>query len=332
MSTSLAPDHILKEVSQMWASLGKQGSAAEHAEAGVLRACTLTLVVLAAPGDDPAALGETLAALMPGHPARTIVIRPESGGQPSAAVTVQCWMPFGQRRQICCEQIEITAAENHLDDVVSILGPIAAADLPLILWCRGNVAIETPSFSRLASLATRVIVDSAQWPDPKSAIILLSGQARTLRIGDLSWTRLTRWREMLSQVFENRQCAEHIPEIARVRVLYGGARPSVAAYYMAAWVAGSLELAGAHAELEMDADERTDVQELQAVELSDHSFTVNLSRLRETLVTAANGVSRCIRLPLAKDHLLMSEELDMVHADTVFERTLATASRLWKQA
>jgi glucose-6-phosphate dehydrogenase assembly protein OpcA len=328
MGTSLAPDHILKDVSQMWTNLGKHGLTAS-AEPGVLRACTLTLVVLVTRDEDPAKIGEILAALMPGHPARTIVIRLAGSAQPSAAVTAQCWMPFGQHRQICCEQIEIMSAEDHLDDVVSILGPIAAPDLPLVLWCRGNVAIETPSFNRLASLATRVIVDSAQWPDPKVAIMRLSERARTLRIGDLSWTRLTRWREMLSQVFENRQYAEHVPEIARVRVLYGGARPSVEAYYMAAWVTGSLERAGARAELEMDADERTDSQELQAVELSDHNFTVNLSRLRETLVAAANGVSRCIRLPRAKDHLLMSEELEMVHADAVFERTLAAASRLW---
>jgi len=26
-----------------------------------------------------------------------------------ARVYSQCWMPFGERRQICCEQIEITA-------------------------------------------------------------------------------------------------------------------------------------------------------------------------------------------------------------------------------
>jgi glucose-6-phosphate dehydrogenase assembly protein OpcA len=325
MSTSLSPDHILKDVSQMWTSLGKQASTAEG---GVLRACTLTLVVLAAPGEDAAVLGETLALLMPGHPARTIVIRLAGSGESSAAVTAQCWMPVGQHRQICCEQIEITAAEDHLDDVVSILGPIAAPDLPLVLWCRSHAAIETPAFRRLASLATRVIVDSAQWPDPKSAITQLAERGRALRIGDLSWTNLTRWREMLSQVFENRKYAEHIPEIARVHVNYRGAVPPVEAYYMAGWVTDSLDRAGARAELEMAGDQRTDMRELEAVELIDDHFTVNLSRLRETLVITADGVSRCIRLPPAKDHLLMSEELDVTRTDEVFQRTLAAASRL----
>jgi len=57
--------------------------------------------------------GETMAALMPEHPARTIVVRLSGAGERALAerVYAQCWMPFGERRQICCEQIEITASD-----------------------------------------------------------------------------------------------------------------------------------------------------------------------------------------------------------------------------
>ena len=72
MSTTVAPEKILKELTALWVSQGREGEG-PHA-AGVLRACSITLVVLAESGDDASALGETIAALMPEHPARAIVI------------------------------------------------------------------------------------------------------------------------------------------------------------------------------------------------------------------------------------------------------------------
>jgi hypothetical protein len=326
MSTALVPDSILRDLTKMWASLAhpEEGSQA----AGVLRACSLTLVVLAAPGEDPMALGETLAALMPRHPARTIVVRLGSSDTPGAEVTAQCWMPFGQRRQVCCEQIEITAPKDGLDDVVSILSPIAAPDLPVMLWCRDVRTTESASFGRLARLATRVIVDSAQWPDAKAAIQRVHELARRVRMGDLAWTRLTWWREMVSQVFENQNYAARIPEIARARVTCVGAAVPAEAYYMSAWLSDSLKKASSHAEVEIKADGSGNARQLETVELTADGFTVSLTRLRDTLVTEVDGVSRCISLPPSRDDLLMNEELDILRTDPVFERTLAAALRL----
>jgi glucose-6-phosphate dehydrogenase assembly protein OpcA len=196
--------------------------------------------------------------------------------------------------------------------------------LPVILWCRGVQATETASFGRLARLATRVIVDSAQWPDAKAAIRRIYELAQTVRTGDLAWTRLTWWREMVSQVFENQNYAQRIPEIALVRLTCAGSAP-VEAYYLAAWLSDSLMKAGGHAEVEMEAQGAGRGRQLQTVELTAPGFTVKLTRLRDTLVAQVDGVSRCINLPPARDDLLMNEELDILRADPVFERTLAAA-------
>ena len=136
MAATVAPDHILKELAELWVSLGKQENG--EAGAGVLRACSMTLVVLTEEGDDLSALGETIAALMPEHPARAIIVRLHGGTEPALSERVysQCWMPFGQRRQICCEQIELTASDASIDDLPSVVLPLAVPDLPLILWCR----------------------------------------------------------------------------------------------------------------------------------------------------------------------------------------------------
>ena len=131
MGAGVAAEDLLKELAALWAREGSEGEAG-----GVLRACTMTLVVVSEEGDDESALGETLAALMPEHPARTIVIRLQGDGERALTQRVyqQCWKPFGQRQQICCEQIEITASDAALADLPSVILPLAVPDLPVILW------------------------------------------------------------------------------------------------------------------------------------------------------------------------------------------------------
>jgi glucose-6-phosphate dehydrogenase assembly protein OpcA len=340
MSTTLAPDSILRELAEMWVDLGKQheapgpeGAPAGTPEgtpaAGVLRACSLTLVVVAAGNDDPAALGETLAALVPQHPARTIVIR-LGGNEPAAArVTAQCWVPFGQRRQICCEQIEITASQNALDDVASVVSPIAAPDLPLVLWCRSPRVIDNAHFGYLAKRATKVLVDTAGWPDARGAIRKLSNLAAGgLAVGDFSWTRLTRWREMLSQLFENRRYAGRLAEISTVHIVFGGTADTVLALYMGAWLVDSLASAGVSVKLNLEPDASLASDLFSRVELSGPAFQVELARRKEQLVITVDGLSHCMNLSAANDYVLASEELEIVRHDPVFERTLASAARL----
>jgi hypothetical protein len=99
MSTTLQPDRILRELSELWVSFGKQDGGEST---GVLRACAMTLLVVAGAEEDAADVGETLASLMRDHPSRAIVVRvfdAEKAGL-EARVFAQCWMPLGHRRQI----------------------------------------------------------------------------------------------------------------------------------------------------------------------------------------------------------------------------------------
>jgi glucose-6-phosphate dehydrogenase assembly protein OpcA len=321
MSATLAPERILREMADIWVQLAKPAD--EDASAGVLRSCSMTLVVIAQEGEDAMPLGETIAALMPEHPARTIVIWPKKNEPLAAKVTAQCWMPFGQRRQICSEQIEITAPEGSMPDVASVISPIAAPDLPLIVWCRCQGTFENPGFSHLAEIADKVVVDTSAWPDAKGTIGRLAAMAaRGITLGDLSWTHLTRWREMLSQVFENATYVARLPQISLVRLRFNAANMEVMARYMGAWVVNSLESAGVRAELKLEpgADDPT-------VELSGAGFRVELVRQAERLVTTVDGLSDCTRLPAATDYSLMREELGIVRRDATFERVLALAAR-----
>ncbi|MCX6630222.1 MAG: glucose-6-phosphate dehydrogenase assembly protein OpcA [Candidatus Solibacter sp.] len=319
MRATVAPDNILKELAALWTQQGQQG------DAGVLRACSMTLLVIAEATDDAAALGETVAALMPEHPARTILIRLRGEGERALSERVyqQCWKPFGQRQQICCEQIEITASDAALADLPSVLLPLAVPDLPVILWCRSERLVRRPEFAEIARMATKAVIDSAAAADATESMRRMADAVRSGGIfADLAWTRLTRWRETLARVFENRDTLAHLSEVNRVLVRFGPGYDT-AAWYLAAWAANALESVG---QVVTPVVARQD--ESLRLELSGGTFRVELSRQEERLVTMVNEQSNCTNLPRPTDYHLMREELGIVRRDPVFEGTLASAARL----
>ena len=173
MAATIQPERILHELSELWVSLGKQNG---HDSTGVLRACAMTLVVVADAQEDAASVGETLALLMREHPSRAVVVRVRDSVEPEleARVFAQCWMPFGQRRQICCEQIEISTSNSSLADVPAVVLPLVVADLPVILWFRPPRLLASPALQGLARIATKTIIDSTIFADARTALERLS--------------------------------------------------------------------------------------------------------------------------------------------------------------
>jgi glucose-6-phosphate dehydrogenase assembly protein OpcA len=182
-----------------------------------------------------------------------------------------------------------------------------------------------PEFREIAAMAGKVVFDSAAAPD--TALILQRARdaaGRGVMLGDLSWTILTRWREMLSQVFENQQNAAHIPRITKVDLDWGGPR-YVPALYLGAWIRDSLAAVGVIAQLRISRAADTD---LLRVRLTGEGIAVQLERENDRMVVTLNGSSQCTNLPHPTDYLLMREELGIVRHDTVFEKTLASAAQL----
>jgi len=316
MTSTVNPDRVLKELSDLWVSLAKEGES--DGGAGVLRACTMTLVMVAEAGDDWPKLGEILAALMPEHPARAISIRLTGPGDRALSERVysQCWMPFGQRRQICCEQVELTASDAALLDVPPVVRPLAVPDLPLILWCRSRRLLGMQEFKSVASMAQKIIIDSEGMP-----LKAVGGLApRGALLGDLAWTRLTRWRETLSLVFENKQNLAKIEALKQLTVAHVQSQTNTAAY-LAAWIANALPWV----KVSLQHDESCDSLR---VALSGEGLEVRLERRKERLAVSVNGLQQFTSLSMFTDYSLMREELGIVQSDPVFERTLARAVEL----
>jgi Glucose-6-phosphate dehydrogenase subunit len=223
---AIAPERVLKELEQLWAGLASPEAGAST-ESGVLRACAMTFIVALEPGDDAQSVGQTIAELIHQHPSRAIVLKPGAESAPvDARVSAQCWMPFGKRQQVCCEQIEITAPPSDAVQASRLILGLLAPDLPAVLWCRGTAWLKSPGFSDLLPLMTKVIIDAGRGCGV-SEIASLRNRAR--RVADLEWTRMTRTRQEIARFFDDPRNAAQVKTINAI-IVPPGQR------YLGAWL------------------------------------------------------------------------------------------------
>ncbi len=324
---TIHPEKILKELSELWVTLAKPDPSGESARsaAGVLRACAMTLITVVDESEDPANVGETLACLMREHPSRAIVIRlrESSARELSAQVLAQCWMPFGGRQQICCEQIEIISSDASLPDIPAVALPLAVPDLPVILWCRSARLFAMESFPLLASLAEKVVVDSAalcgKSGDPATALRELAKLTTSGRIiSDLEWTRLTRWRELISQIFETRENLDSLKSVDRVVIGHTPAKPTAAARYLAAWTALALEKIGVAPEVRFQ-------QASASIELAGGDTCLMMKKVGAAVEYRVRSQTGRALFAKESDYTLLREELSIPGCDTLFEACLGRA-------
>lgn len=323
MPAAVQPDRVLRELAELWVSLGKEGDAG----GGVLRACAMTLVTVAGPDDDLQEIGETLAALMRHHPSRMIVVRlDDSCAELAARVFAQCWLPFGSRRQICCEQIEIRTPPDGLADAAAAVLPLVAADLPVEVWLRDPSLIEHGGLPSLVSLGGRLLTDSARSRQPGRTLRRIwEWSARGVRVADLAWARVTRWRELTAQVFANPEYASRAAVLNGVEIWQGHAEPHPSARYLGAWLAGCLEAAGGRADPVFRAGPPE--SSISRVSLRGPGMEVELEKVDTAVVEVrVNGLHNRAVFQPSSDRSLLDEELGLTAPDSTFLSALERAS------
>ena len=323
-AASINPEKILRDLRDLWAQLAKdQGRAG-----GVLRACSMTLIVVAEPDDetDAETARKTIGVLMHVHPSRAIVLTPREGGEFSGRVFAECWMPFGGEQQICSEGIEITADSEQTDEVARLLVPLIAPDLPVVLWCRGPRAFLDRSLDPLFPLADKIIFNTRAVRHASSAIEFLRrlrqdggrvGGEDGRQVADLAWTRLTGWREAVAHLMDACPGGWLAAANGDVRLEYGGGRPGTRTLYFARWIERALP--GANVTLIPVAGGP-----------GVHSV-VFAGCGAETSIRLGEGSSLEVRtadrtysavLPPDSEECLMREELSILGKDPVFDRVL----------
>jgi glucose-6-phosphate dehydrogenase assembly protein OpcA len=324
MSAAVKPERILKDLAKLWIDLGKEDHQKEAA--GVLRSCSMTLIAAVEEEGDAQAVGETIAGIMHQHPSRVIVMRVDSSQKDSldARVFAQCWMPFGRRQQICCEEIEITASPSRVEDLPKLVLGIMVPDLPVVLWCRGEQLFRDAAFQNLFPLADKIIIDSAKVHNSAEALPLIRKVMESGRnISDLSWTRLTRLRQTIAQIFENQSLLPRLQGLENVAVSYSGpaaAEPDQAPAgleYLVSWFHNSVS-----APVETVFRQTQPDYEILGVSMEGPELHASVELQDGAAEVYVNGLSRRISFPKQTACDLMREELSILGPDPVYRRAL----------
>ncbi len=314
----IKPDKILKELGELWTSMAKPdaGGTVDTAETdmaeshggGVLRACAMTLISFVDDEEDSIALSAILGDLMKEHPSRAIVVRLREGEDfLDYRVFAQCQMPFGHRRQICCEQVEITSAMNRLADVASIVMPLAVPDLPRVIILRSARIVRAGALRKILSLGDKIIVDSGRAGAPGFGE--LGGLLDVgLITGDLAWTRITEIRALLAQLLDDR-----VPK--QITIEYAGKEAGAEARYLEAWLQSSLPTT--HVGLKGNQSAGNGKPTVIRV---DDNLTVTLSQ--GAAEYDIGNLHQRASMSSGTDEELLNTELSIVVHDQVFEAAL----------
>jgi glucose-6-phosphate dehydrogenase assembly protein OpcA len=326
-ATAISPAQILRDLDQLWVELGR-GQEGDQGSA-VLRACAMTLIVATEEHGDPEAeLGETLAALMRDHPARLILLRMDGAPEQelSARVVAQCWMPFGRRQQICCERIEIEGTPAGIAGVPPVLQALTVPDLPVAFWCRGRAIADHPAFPRILDQVDKLVVDSAGTEPAAQLRWIHSLRAPGREVADLAWTRLTRWRESVAQLFDEPECMAHAAAIDSVRIGFEGECAPMSSVYLAAWLEHAL---GRRLHISTACADPAAQRRVRSVELVGDSVCYSITVGADRSV-AVHGAFRDAHgmFPRLGDYELLREELAVLGPDPVYQAVLERAPEM----
>ena len=317
---TVKPDHILHELTELWTSLSKEEHDEQHKEgkaegSGVLRACAMTLIAFVDDDADSTALSDTIGQIMRSHPSRAIIVRLyKSEGMLESRVFAQCWMPAGRNKQICCEQVELSVSLNRAADIPSIVAPLAAPDVPRVIWFRSAAIDRVPELGGILALGDKMIVDTVHPGAPAYADLRVLSNAGFI-VGDLAWTRLTKLRQLIAQLLTGYD----LGKVRNVSIEYSGGETVPEAKYLQAWLRSELRSELQSASVDLRQVDPAGQKQVSAIHI-DSDIHV---RLKANCAEYEVGSMRQrANLPESSEGQLLSEELNIMSHDRIFERAL----------
>jgi glucose-6-phosphate dehydrogenase assembly protein OpcA len=244
MSTAIDVSAIERELNSLWKQVGSEE------DSGIIRACLLNFLVYTPNAAGAGKLDEMITDITAEHPGRAILMIADRSAAESglgAEVTSRCIIPTGTSRQVCCEQVTVTATGAQVNEMASAVVPLLISDLPVYLWWRAAPQLDDRVFERLGEVSDRVIIDTATFADPKADMIRLAAiigdNPRWTAFTDLNWSRLTAWRALLAGFYDVPEYRPLMNEINRVAIEYAplaaGSIPA-RAIILAGWLASRL--------------------------------------------------------------------------------------------
>ena len=283
-----------------------------------------------------------------------------------AFVSTRCQLSSRGSKRICGEQITIEAAGPAADTASTAVAPLLVPDVPVFLWWKDIPHYDDRLFARLAAMADRVVIDSASFDQPHQDLLRLARllEGGGLRLSDLNWGRLTSWRSLVAGFWDVADYRASLAQIERVVVEYdppdrSRAQLAPKALLALGWIASclgwevapggttfadgraSFRLRGCGREIEAELAATGDaagrdglVTSLTISTAAGDEFYVVLRLEEGKLETGArlkgggHSVGRVLAYGARTEGQRLSQELDILTRDEVYERAVAAAARM----
>lgn len=271
----------------------------------------LTLVIAATGSLDEAVVGAANDASNE-HPMRVIVLLTQPEGTARLDAEIRVGADAG-----ASEVVVLRAYGEACSGVESLVTGLLLPDAPVVVWWPGD-APEHPGSDPLGRIAQRRITDSISITDAAE-------QARRIDAyspgdTDLSWTRLTLWREHLAAMLDQ----PPFDPVTSVEVV--GQAGSMSTQLLAAWLQLALEVPTAC----RLPDESQPAEGVRSVTMSRESGDAVLERISgpHTLLRQPGHPTHEITLPRRTLSECLAEELRRLDEDVMYRRVLERLSRI----
>jgi len=220
--------------------------------AAAIRACSCNLISFARGRKEAGQFFPVLARVSEWHPSRSVIafVEPDDSLAPPdmhAWISAQCSVPLSEGPQVCCEAITIAARHKARRNLPNVLLSLLVPDLPVYLYWQSFRVADKDLIRQLARFSRLLIVDSHQSrEDPQNRLQLLQfliDQPGGNATQDLNWSRITAWRDLITQFFDLPELSGYVHELSEVEIArnldYPGSIPT-RTLLLAGWLASSL--------------------------------------------------------------------------------------------
>jgi glucose-6-phosphate dehydrogenase assembly protein OpcA len=317
-----------------------------------LRASVLNLIVVT---DEDSAEGVTrsVSTIAGRYPSRAIVLisDPEEGETNlDFQLSAFCNVRGGGGAQVCAELITIHAEGPPAKHLESLAGPLLISDLRVFLWYPGPFSPSSPEFAGMATLADRIILDSAAAGDCERSlreIAELLDEPETPAVGDLQWVQLSPWRSLVAELFSSPERAGELERLTEIEILHapdGECRALLFIGWLASSLGWSLEgstrtgngrevrFSGPSGEISAEMSPTSPDAPFRQVRLRSDDYGFEVARSRDlsearTVVTRIGEVlaERTVHLGHFDLGVLLGEELSYRGRDEIYENALRAA-------
>ncbi len=212
--------NVEEELSHLWRMSADNLRTSQNIN---VRTSVLNLVICAPDIETAQRASKLMRDLLSTHIARfTLLVLDSNNDAPSSVsswVTLRSFPIISDVMRHNFEQVTLLISGNAVHSAASIVQPLLKPDLPIYLWWLNDPPQNSPTFTDLVKLSTRVIVDSHTFFQAEEGIRFLSSfmqQEDTSAISDLNWGRVTPWRELVAQFFD---VTEYRPYLAGVHLI-----------------------------------------------------------------------------------------------------------------